>query len=83
MELGDLYDIHPIHKKFLSQRMSRKILQHSYGFDINADQPIFDSVEFKDSKAYVSFRNAKGLYCKNPVGIKIYLADEIGHKVKA
>mgnify|MGYP004525476893 FL=1 len=76
MELGDLYDIHPIHKKFLSQRMSRKILQHSYGFDINADQPIFDSVEFKDSKAYVSFRNAKGLYCKNPVGIKIYLADE-------
>ena len=76
MELGDIYDIHPIQKKELAHRLSMKVLKYSYGFDIYADQPLFRSVEFKASKAYIKLDNADGLYCKFPDGVKMYMADE-------
>lgn len=76
MELGDKNEIHPIHKKPLAHRMALKVLKYTYGFDITADQPMFRSVEFKDSKAYLTFDNANGLYAKHPTIVKMYLADE-------
>lgn len=75
MELGDLYDIHPIQKRELSYRLARKVLKHTYEFDIYADQPVFERVEFKEGKAYITLKNADGLYCKNLAGVKMYLAD--------
>lgn len=61
-ELGSLYDIHPIRKKELAQRLAKKVLHHTYGFDIAADQPVYRSVEFRDGKAYITLDNSDGLY---------------------
>ncbi len=76
MELGDFYDIHPPFKKELAQRMVKKVLKYSYGFDIGADQPIFDSVEFSKGKAIITLKNAEGLQSKGLSCAKLYLADE-------
>ncbi len=76
MELGDFYDIHPPLKKELAQRMVKKVLKYSYGFAIDADQPIFDSVEFSKGKAVITLKNAEGLQSKGLSCAKMYLADE-------
>lgn len=81
MQLGDLYDIHPIQKKELAHRLALKVLRYSYGFDIYADQPTYKSVEFKDGKAYITLNNADGLYCKNPQGVKMYVSGK-EHELK-
>lgn len=81
MELGDLYDIHPIQKKELSKRLVNKILKHTYDFDLYADHPVFKEAKFKDGKVYISFYNADGLYCKWLDGVKMYVADE-SHMLK-
>lgn len=76
MELGDLYDVHPPRKKELSKRIENKILKYSYGFNINADEPRFEKVEFKNGKAYVKLKNAEGLFARHLASVKIYIADE-------
>ncbi len=81
MELGDFYDIHPPFKKELAQRMVKKILKYSYGFDIGADQPIFASVEFGKNRAVITLKNAEGLQSKGLGCAKMYLADE-NHELK-
>lgn len=77
MGLGDLYDIHPIHKMELSHRISLKILRHTYGYNIYSEHPTFKSAEFMDDKVIVSLNNADGLYCRLPIeGVNMYLADD-------
>ena len=76
MELGELYNVHPIHKKPLAHRILRKVLRYSYGMDVAADQPIVDSVEFKGSKVYIRIKNSDGLYCNMLPWVKMYLADD-------
>lgn len=77
MELGDLYDIHPIQKRELAHRMALKILKYSYGADIYADQPVFRKATFEKNKVTLEFDHADGLYC--PGGLQMvhmYIADE-------
>ena len=79
--LGDLYDIHPKRKKDLAVRLAKKVLRHTYGMDIVADQPIYHSVEFEDGKAYITLDNAEGLYGYTD-GVNMYIAgdDHILHQ---
>lgn len=81
MELGDIYDIHPIHKKELADRMSKKMLKHTYNFDIAADQPTFKSVTFEKNKAIIELDNAEGLYCRDLSLVKMYVSDQ-SHELK-
>lgn len=74
-ELGELFDIHPKRKKELSHRLAKKVLCHSYGMDIAADQPVYRSVEFKDGKTYITLDNADGLY-GNLQEVNIYIAGD-------
>lgn len=83
MGLGDLYDIHPIHKKELAHRMVLKILKYTYGFDIYADQPIYKSSKFEDSKVIIELENSEGLYSCSPKGVNIFVADETKQLKKA
>lgn len=76
MGLGELYDVHPVHKRPLARRVVRKILKYSYGMDIDADQPVVDTAEFRDGKVYIRMKNADGLYSKNLPCVKMYVADE-------
>jgi len=76
MELGDICDVHPIHKKELAKRIFIKILKNSYSFEIYADQPTFKSAEFKDGKAYIYLNNADGLYSNNLSKVKMYICDK-------
>ncbi len=78
MELGDLYDIHPLQKKLLSHRAVMKILKHSYGFDIYADQPVFRKATFEGEKVILEFDNADGLRIGwgGNESLKMYVSDE-------
>lgn len=75
MELGDIYDIHPIYKKELADRMSKKILKHTYGYDIDADQPIFRGAKFEKNRVIIDLDNADGLYCRNLSLVKMFVSD--------
>lgn len=84
MGLGDLYDIHPFHKRELAHRMSLKVLKYSYGFDIYADQPIFKCVRFEGPKIWIELDNAEGLYFRRDLsGVHIFVADESKQLKKA
>lgn len=75
MELGDIYDIHPIYKKELAERLSKKILKHTYGYNIDADQPVLRRAIFEKSKVILELDNADGLYCRNLSRVKMFVAD--------
>ena len=84
MGLGDLYDIHPFHKRELAHRMSLKVLKYTYGFDIYADQPLFKSAKFEGSKVFIKLDNSDGLNCRRDLcGIKMFVADESKQLKKA
>ncbi len=74
-ELGDLYDIHPKRKKELAHRLANKVLLHTYGFDIAADQPVYRTAEFKDGKAYITLDHADGLY-GDLYNVNMYIAGQ-------
>ena len=80
-ELGDMYDIHPKRKKELAHRLAKKVLKHTFGMDIPADQPVYHSVEFEDGKAYITLDNSEGLYGDLAyVGMYIAGADHVLHE---
>ena len=77
MGLGQLYDIHPMQKKELAHRMAQKVLKHTYGFDLYADQPIYKSAKFEGEKVIIELDNADGLGVRLPLdAVNMYVADE-------
>lgn len=83
MELGDPNNIHSIHKAQMAHRLALKILKYSYGFTVQADQPVAVSAEFKDGKAYITVENGEGLFSLYPTAVDIFVADESGALKKA
>lgn len=76
MDLGELYDVHPKRKSELSRRIVLKILKHSYGMDIYADEPRYIYHKVKGNKIYIKFKNAEGLFSRQFANVKMYVADE-------
>ncbi len=76
MQLADIVDIHPVNKAPLAHRMVLKMLRYSYGFDIKCDQPMYESAEFRDGKAYIKLSNADGLMSPSLPTVKMFVADE-------
>lgn len=81
MELGDLYDIHPVQKRELAHRMVLKMFKYTYGLNVYADHPTYRSAEFKNGKVYIHLNHSDGLYCRYLSGVKMYVADE-SHQLK-
>lgn len=83
MELGDFNNVHSIHKEQMAQRLALKILKYSYGFDLQADQPVAVGAAFRDGKAYITVEHAEGLFSHYPTAVDIFVGDETGTMKKA
>lgn len=83
MDYGDLYEIHPTQKEEISKRLAKKALKYTYGFDIDADQPIYQSVRFEDSKAYITLKHGEGLFCLSLDQVDMFIGSEDGVVKKA
>ena len=51
-------------------------MKHTYGFDINADQPIFKKAHFEGNRVIIEVENSDGLFSSNLWGVLMYVADE-------
>lgn len=69
-DIGEYGTIHPCRKQEVGKRLAYLALRHDYGMKaIEADAPTYNSVAFKDKKAYVKFNVDKlGL---SPMGADI------------
>lgn len=67
MDIGDSLNIHPKIKKPVGERLALLALAKDYGFDkLTYSGPMFNSVNFKKSKALISFDHlGSGLYCSD------------------
>ncbi|MBQ6287318.1 MAG: sialate O-acetylesterase [Bacteroidales bacterium] len=86
-DIGEWGPIHPSHKREVGQRLAWLAMQHDYGFDsICADAPTYESVEFKDGKAYVTFKvdDLMLAFLEKPFeGFEIAGEDRVFHKAEA
>ncbi len=69
IDIGDANDIHPRNKQEVGRRLALNALKVTYGKDMVSQGPMYSSVEFKNSKAIISFTNTgSGLMVKDPYG---------------
>ena len=62
IDIGDPDDIHPRVKKPVGERLAHAAVVVAYGKEGPATGPVYNSMEIKDTKIIVSFKNAgKGL----------------------
>ena len=59
---GDSLDVHPRHKREIGERLAHWALNKTYGHEILPSGPLYRSVIFKDSTAYVTFDYGKGMH---------------------
>ncbi len=66
-DLDKTDDIHPKNKKPVGVRMANLVLKNVYNFKKGlVESPAFKNVEYKGSKAVLTFEFADGLHFKNP-----------------
>lgn len=58
---GDPKDIHPRKKKPVGYRLANLALRHTYQFDVLANSPQVDNIEYLGDKVHLSFNYAEGL----------------------
>ena len=75
MELGDLYNIHPVNKKELANRLIKKILKYTYGKEVMAEQPVFKNAVFGEKYVRVDLEYADGIFSPDLSGVKMYISD--------
>ena len=69
IDIGEANDIHPRNKQDVGKRLALNAFKVAYGKDIVNTGPTFESVEFKDGKAYITFSNTgSGLAVKDKYG---------------
>lgn len=68
-DIGNANDIHPTNKQDVAKRLAANALKLTYGKDILHSSPMFDSVNFANGKAIVSFKFAgEGLTTNDKFG---------------
>ncbi len=88
IDIGDADDIHPRNKQDVGKRLALNALKIAYDQDIVYSGPLYESVEFKNGKAYVTFsETGSGLEVKDKYGylkgFAIAGADRVFHWAKA
>lgn len=75
IDLGEGKDIHPRNKVDVGRRLARLALANDYGIEIPSQSPRFDSAEFQDGKAILTFKDVDGGWrpfdVNQPVGFEI------------
>lgn len=62
IDCGEEFNIHPIHKEVIGQRLGKSVLLHYYNYSIQGDAPTIISIEYIDSKLYIKYN--QNLYYK-------------------
>lgn len=79
LNLGEASDIHPRNKQDVADRLARLALANDYGIEIAAGSPRYESADFSDGKAVLTFTNVGGgldtFDVTTPVGFTIASAD--------
>ncbi len=88
IDIGEAGDIHPRNKQDVGKRLALNAFKLSYGKDVVNSGPVFESVEFRNGKAIVKFREVgSGLMVKDKYGyVKAFTmagADQKFHWAKA
>ena len=88
IDIGEADDIHPKNKQDVGKRLARDAFKIAYNMDVVNSGPMYDSVEFKDGKAFVTFSEiGSGLKIKDKYGyikgFSIAGADKNFHWAKA
>lgn len=69
IDIGEADDIHPKNKQDVGKRLALNALKMAYGKDIVYSGPMFESVDYKDGKAYITFsETGSGLKIKDKYG---------------
>jgi sialate O-acetylesterase len=69
IDIGEADDIHPRNKQDVGKRLAQNAFKIAYKKDVVHSGPMYDSVEFKDGKAYISFsETGSGLEVKDRYG---------------
>ncbi len=55
IDIGEANDIHPKNKQDVGKRLALNALKIAYGKDVVNSGPMYNSVEFKNGKAYITF----------------------------
>ena len=69
IDIGEALDIHPKNKQDVGKRLALNALKVAYKKDIVYSGPMYQTVEFKDGKAYITFsETGSGLMAKDKYG---------------
>jgi sialate O-acetylesterase len=69
IDIGEADDIHPRNKQDVAKRLALNAFKMAYEKNVVHSGPMYDSVEFKDGKAYISFsETGSGLEVKDRYG---------------
>ena len=88
IDIGEADDIHPRNKQDVGKRLALNAFKVAYDMDLVYTGPMYESVEFKDGKAYITFtETGSGLAVKDKYGyVKAFAiagADREFHWAKA
>ena len=56
IDIGDAKDIHPKNKQDVGKRLALQALRHTYGQDIVAEGPLYDSYRIEDGRIRIYFK---------------------------
>lgn len=69
IDIGEANDIHPRNKQDVGHRLALNALKIAYEKDVVHSGPMYESVEFRDGKAYITFsETGSGLLVKDKYG---------------
>lgn len=69
---GDSLDVHPRYKREIGERLARWALNKTYGQPIVPSGPLYRTVEFKNTAAYISFDYAEGLHTSDGQSLRTF-----------
>lgn len=87
-DIGNAQDIHPTNKQDLGHRLALVALKQTYNQPVGEGSPLYETAQFADGKAVVSFRNvSNGLLVKDRYnylkGFEIAGDDRVFHYAQA
>ncbi|WP_428068286.1 sialate O-acetylesterase [Chryseobacterium gambrini] len=90
IDIGEWNDIHPLNKKTVGDRLALQTMKLTYGKNIVADGPVYQSMKINGNKIVLSFKTGtddfapvvelKGFAIKNPDGNWSWAKAKIGGK---
>lgn len=77
LDKGNVNDIHPTEKKYISERLANLMLKYNYGQTVDADMPYASNYEFSEEKAIITIANGDGLKLTKSASFEIAGADGV------